>query len=155
MFGLNSISISCEDEVKLLGLTFFPNCSWCQILTMHFCVEQNTRTGIDENTRTSSSLYLSRPRELVRNTLTCRFQTSVTSLKARSLNALIWIRDNFDITIKNCSLSIQELVVIKHNIYNIKYGNTAGVPRPRTSSYGIRSFSFLATQVKKFPSKWG
>jgi hypothetical protein len=55
--------------------------------------------------------------------------------------------ETFKIINKKSPLFIQDLFIIKNNLYNFRYTNIAEVPRPRTSNYGKKSFRYEAAQV--------
>jgi hypothetical protein len=40
-----------------------------------------------------------------------------------------------------------DIVKIKQNSYNFRYNNTADIPRPRTTRYGKKSFSYEAARL--------
>ena len=46
---------------------------------------------------------------------------------------------------------IHDIVKIKQNSYNFRYNNTADIPRPRTTRYGRKSFSYEAARPGKEP----
>ena len=55
--------------------------------------------------------------------------------------------ETFKIVNNKCPLFIQDLVAINNNNYNLRYVDPAEVPRPRTTTYGKKSFRYEAVQV--------
>ena len=52
--------------------------------------------------------------------------------------------ETFKILNKSSPEFIQNIITIKDNSYNFRYQNTVDVPRPRTTRYGKKSFSYEA-----------
>ena len=60
----------------------------------------------------------------------------------------------FKIIHKKSPLFLQDLITIKYNIYNVRYINTADIPRPRATKYGKNSFRYEAARLwNTLPSK--
>jgi hypothetical protein len=63
-------------------------------------------------------------------------------LKIRRLRAMAL--ETYRIIYKTSPVFIHDIVKIKQNSYNFRYNNTADIPRPRTTRYGKKSFSYEA-----------
>ena len=55
--------------------------------------------------------------------------------------------ETFKIIHKKSPLFLQDLVTIKNNIYNLRFINTADIPRPRRAKYGKNSFGYEAARL--------
>ena len=61
--------------------------------------------------------------------------------------------ETFKILNKSSPEFIQNIITIKDNSYNFRYQNTVYVPRPRTTRYGKKSFSYdTATLWNSLPN---
>ena len=61
--------------------------------------------------------------------------------------------ETFKILNKSSPEFIQNIITIKDNSYNFRYQNTVDVPRPRTTRYGTKSFSYdTATLWNSLPN---
>jgi hypothetical protein len=55
--------------------------------------------------------------------------------------------ETYRIIYKTSPVFIHDIVKIKQNSYNFRYNNTADIPRPRTTRYGKKSFSYEAARL--------
>jgi hypothetical protein len=67
------------------------------------------------------------------------------SLKIRRLRAMAL--ETYRFIYKTSPVFIHDIVKIKQNSYNFRYNNTADIPRPRTTRYGKKSFSYEAARL--------
>jgi hypothetical protein len=105
------------------------NFSYCP-LTWHFCGEQNTKKIEKIQKRALRFIY-----DDFQNSYEFLLEKSkLPSLKTHRIRTIAL--ETFKIINKKSPLFSQDLVIIKNNSYNIRYTNTAEVPRPRTSNYG-------------------
>ena len=110
-------------------------------MTWHFCGEQNTKKIEKIQERALRFIY-----EDYQSSYESLLDISnLPSLKTRRMRTIAL--ETFKIISKKSPLFIQDLVVIKNSTYNFRYVNTAEVPRPRTTTYGKRSFRYEAAQV--------
>ena len=72
-------------------------------------------------------------------------QLKLPSLKIRRMRTMAL--ETFKILNKSSPEFIQNIITIKENSYNFRYQNTVDVPRPRTTRYGKRSFSYEAATL--------
>ena len=55
--------------------------------------------------------------------------------------------ETYRIIYKTSPVFIHDIVKIKQNSYNFRYNNTTDIPRPRTTRYGKKSFSYEAARL--------
>ena len=182
--NLNGCNISCDDQVKLLGVTIdfklnfnthianickkaarqlnvlkrigqylnklakmniyhsfiMSNLSYCP-LTWHFCSERNTnkieklqeralRFIYDDNTSSYDTLLE---------------QSKLPSLKIRRMRTMAL--ETYKIVNKSSPEFLHNLITLKENSYNLRYKLTVNLPRPRTTRYGKKSFSYEAGKL--------
>jgi hypothetical protein len=72
-------------------------------------------------------------------------QSKLPSLKIRRLRAMAL--ETYRIIYKTSPVLIHDIEKIKQNSYNFRYNNTADIPRPRTTRYGKKSFSYEAARL--------
>ena len=65
--------------------------------------------------------------------------------KIRRLRAMAL--ETYRIIYKTSPVFIHDIVIIKQSSYNFRYNNTADIPRPRTTWYGKKSFSYEAARL--------
>ena len=130
---------------KLGKLTIYhsfimSNFSYCP-LTWHFCTEQNTKKIERIQERALRFIY-----DDYRSTYEHLLeQSKLPSLKTRRMRKIAL--ETFKIINKMSPLFLQDLIKIKNHSYNFRYTNTAEVPRPRTTRYGIKSFRYEAAKL--------
>ena len=72
-------------------------------------------------------------------------QSKLPSLKIRRLRTMAMETNR--IIYKTSLVFIHDIVKIKQNSYNFRYNNTTDIPRPRTTRYGKKSFSYEAARL--------
>jgi hypothetical protein len=110
-------------------------------LIWHFCSERNTnkieklqeralRFIYDDNTSSYDTLLE---------------QSKLPSLKIRQMRTMAL--ETYKIVNKSSSEFLHNLITLKDNSYNFRYKLTVELPRPRTTRYGKKSFSYEAAQL--------
>ena len=116
------------------------NLSYCP-LTWHFCTEKNTQKIEKIQERALRFIY----DDYTNSYNYLLEQSKLPSLKIRRLRAMAL--ETYRIIYKTSPVFIHDIVKIKQNSYNFRYNNTADIPRPRTTRYGKKSFSYEAARL--------
>ena len=116
------------------------NLSYCP-LTWHFCTEKNTNKIEKIQERAPRFIY----DDYTNSYNFLLDQSKLPSLKIRRMRTMAL--ETFKILNKSSPEFIQNIITIKENSYNFRYQNTVDVPRPRTTRYGKKSFSYEAATL--------
>ena len=130
---------------KLCKITMYQsfilsNFNYCP-LTWHFTSETNTKKMEKIQERALRFIY----DDFVADYNTLLTMSGFPSLKIRRLRLIA--QEFFKIYNKDGPTYLHDLVDIKEQSYNFRYSNTAKLPKPRTTRYGINSFRFTAAKL--------
>ena len=116
------------------------NLSYCP-LTWHFCSEQNTKKIEKIQERALRFIY----DDYTNSYNTLLEQSKLPALKIRRLRTMAL--ETYKIINKSSPEFLHNLVNIKENSYNFRYKGIADIPRPKTTRYGKKSFSYEAAKL--------